>query len=83
MGRTRQEFTNEGCTPTDLKYRPLKHIPLYMVNVGTVQLSLGVHLSSQLAMDTICPGKEVYQLEPFTNVRVGGEAMGSVLVSDI
>ncbi|XP_035208459.1 uncharacterized protein LOC118183140 [Stegodyphus dumicola] len=81
MGRTRQEFTHDGCTPTDLKYRPLKHIPLYLLSISTVQISLGIHLSSQLALDTACPNKEVYQLEPLTNVRIGGEALGTVLLA--
>ena len=83
LGQTRQEFTHDGCTPTDLKYRPIKHIPLYMVNIGTFQLSLGIHLSSQLAMDTECPGNGIYQMEPLTDVRIGGEALGTVAVSFI
>ncbi|GBN13221.1 hypothetical protein AVEN_113911-1 [Araneus ventricosus] len=79
MGRTRQEFTHDGCTPTDLTYRPLKHVPLFNVNIGIAQLSLGVQISSQLGIITSCPGAEEYVLEPLTNVRVGGEALGTVL----
>ncbi|KAF8766391.1 hypothetical protein HNY73_019456 [Argiope bruennichi] len=79
MGRTRQEFTHDGCTPTDLTYRPLKHVPLFNVNIGIAQLSLGVQISSQLGIVTSCPGREEYVLEPLTNVRVGGEALGTVL----
>ncbi|GFT52451.1 uncharacterized protein NPIL_144191 [Nephila pilipes] len=79
MGRTRQEFTHDGCTPTDLTYRPLKHVPLFNVNIGIAQLSLGVQISSQLGIITSCPGKEEYQLQPLTSVRVGGEAIGTVL----
>lgn len=51
-----------------------------MVNIGTFELSLGIHLSSQLAMDTECPGQNVYQMEPLTDVRIGGEALGTVAV---
>ncbi|GFS48662.1 uncharacterized protein TNIN_350651, partial [Trichonephila inaurata madagascariensis] len=79
MGRTRQEFTHDGCTPTDLMYRPLKHVPLFNVNIGITQLSLGIQISSQLGINTACPGQEQYQLQPLTNVRVAGEAMGTVL----
>lgn len=78
LGQTRQEFTHDGCTPTDLKYRPIKHIPLYMVSISTVQLSLGIHLSSKLAMDTECPDDGIYRMEPMTDVRIGGEALGTV-----
>ncbi|GFQ92085.1 uncharacterized protein TNCT_109641 [Trichonephila clavata] len=79
MGRTRQEFTHDGCTPTDLMYRPLKHVPLFNINIGIAQLSLGIQISSQLGINTACPGLEEYQMQPVTNVRVGGEAMGTVL----
>ncbi|XP_054724407.1 uncharacterized protein LOC129234433 [Uloborus diversus] len=79
LGRTRQEFTHDGCTPTELRYRPIKHVPLYLLSVSTVQLSLGIHLSSRLSMDSSCPGNDAYKLEPLTDVRIGGEAVGNVL----
>lgn len=81
MGRTRQELSHEGCTPTELRYRPITHVPLFLFTISAVQVTLGIHLSSQLSLDTQCPGKEteVFNLQPLTNVRVGGEAMGTVL----
>ncbi|GIY58889.1 uncharacterized protein CEXT_489211 [Caerostris extrusa] len=79
MGRTRQEFIHDGCTPTDMTYRPLKHVPLFNVNIGIAQLSLGVQISSQLGIITSCPEREEYMLEPMTNVRVAGDAVGTVL----